>query len=99
MHVEGVKRHSKYAVRAHNIFAHNFLNIELIFNPKKVLESRDLGLSNHTIKCFVCRSMSKGSKVISTFDFLLKPPQPGTGVFYGLDKVLWYSFAVQCTVK
>ena len=29
----------KCAVRAHNIFAHNFLNIQLIFNPKKVLES------------------------------------------------------------
>ena len=25
----------KYAVRAHNIFTHNFLNIQLIFNPKK----------------------------------------------------------------
>ena len=25
----------KYAVRAHNIFIHNFLNIQLIFNPKK----------------------------------------------------------------
>ena len=29
----------KYAVRAHNIFTHNFLNIQLIFNPKKVLEN------------------------------------------------------------
>ena len=29
----------KYALRAHNIFAHNFLNIQLIFNPKKVLKS------------------------------------------------------------
>ena len=29
----------KYAVRAHNILTHNFLNIELIFNLKKVLES------------------------------------------------------------
>ena len=29
----------KYAVGAHNIFTHNFLNIQLIFNPKKVLES------------------------------------------------------------
>ena len=29
----------KYAVRAYNIFAHNFLNIQSIFNPKKVLES------------------------------------------------------------
>ena len=29
----------KYAVRAHNIFTHNCLNIQLIFNPQKVLES------------------------------------------------------------
>ena len=28
----------KYAVRAHHIFTHNFLNIQPIFNPKKVLE-------------------------------------------------------------
>ena len=35
MYVEGVERHSKYVVGAHNIFAHNFLNIQLIFNPKK----------------------------------------------------------------
>ena len=27
----------KHAVRAHNIFTHNFLNIQPIFNPKKVL--------------------------------------------------------------
>ena len=25
----------KYAVRAHNIFTHNFLSIQLIFNQKK----------------------------------------------------------------
>ena len=35
MYVESVKRHSKYAVRAHNIFVHNFLNVQPIFNPKK----------------------------------------------------------------
>ena len=29
----------KYAVTAHNIFTHNFLNIQTIFNLKKVLES------------------------------------------------------------
>ena len=29
----------KYAVRAHNFFTHNFLNIQLIFNPQKVLKS------------------------------------------------------------
>ena len=33
-----------------HISAHNFLNTSWIFNPKKVLESWDLGLSNHTIK-------------------------------------------------
>ena len=31
-----------------------FLNIQRIFNPKKVLESLDLDLSNHTIQCYVC---------------------------------------------
>ena len=31
-----------------HIFAHNFLNIQPFFNPQKVLESLDLGLSNHT---------------------------------------------------
>ena len=58
----------KYAVRAHNIFTHNFLNIQLIVNLKKVLESLNLGLSNHTIKCYVCQSMLKGLKVGLTFD-------------------------------
>ena len=33
-----------------HIYAHNFLNIQSIFNPQKVLESWDLGLSNHTIQ-------------------------------------------------
>ena len=37
-----------------HIFAHNFLNIQPIFNLQKVLESSDLGLSNHTIKFYVC---------------------------------------------
>ena len=54
--------------RDKHIFAHNFLNIQPIFNPQKVLESWDLDLSNHTIQCYVCRSMLKGSKVEITFD-------------------------------
>ena len=33
-----------------HILAHNFLNTKWIFNQKKVSESWDLGLSNHTIK-------------------------------------------------
>ena len=33
-----------------HIFAHNFPNIQRIFNPEKVLESWDSELFNHTIK-------------------------------------------------
>ena len=40
--VEGVER-------SLNSFTHNFLNIQQIFNPQKVLESWDPDLSNHTI--------------------------------------------------
>ena len=36
-----------------HIFAYNFLNIQRIFNPQKVLESWDLGLSNHTLKYYL----------------------------------------------
>ena len=42
MYVEDVKDGKRAYT---HIFAHNFLNIEWIFNPKKVLESWDLGLS------------------------------------------------------
>ena len=31
-----------------HIIAHNFINIQPIFNPQKVLKSWDLELSNHT---------------------------------------------------
>ena len=34
-----------------HIYAHNFLNIQLIFNPQKVLESWELELFNYTIQC------------------------------------------------
>ena len=46
-----------------HIFAHNFLNIPLIFNLQKVLESWDLELFNHTIKYCVYESMLKMSKI------------------------------------
>ena len=36
-----------------HIYAHNFLNIQLIFNPQNVLESWDLEFSNHIILYFV----------------------------------------------
>ena len=35
--------------RDKHIYAHNFLNIQPIFNPQKVLESWDLDLSKNTI--------------------------------------------------
>ena len=46
-----------------HIFAPNFLNIQLIFNPEKVLESWDSGLSNDAIKSYVCWRISKMSKI------------------------------------
>ena len=54
-HVERVKR-------SLNSFTHNFLNIQPIFNPQKILESWDLDLPNHTNAIYV-----KGVK--SYFDF------------------------------
>ena len=51
-----------------HIFTYNFLNIQPIFNPQKVLESWDLGLSSHSIKYYVCQSMLEVSKVKITFD-------------------------------
>ena len=42
-------------VKTHpQIPAHNFLNIQLIFNLKKALESWDWGLFNYTIKYYIC---------------------------------------------
>ena len=43
MYVKGVE---KFKMVLH-IFAHNFLNIQLILNLQKVLKSWDLGLSNY----------------------------------------------------
>ena len=45
MYVEGSK---KFKMVLH-IFVHNFLNIQPIFNPQKVLESWDLGLVNNML--------------------------------------------------
>ena len=38
-YVERVERLCYVKTRVKHIFAHNFLNIQLIFNPQKVLES------------------------------------------------------------
>ena len=62
MHVKGVKRSSKWSYTS-------LLNIQPVFNLKKVLESWDLGLSNHIIKCYVCWSM---------LEVLIQPSTPLT---------------------
>ena len=48
-------RHEKHCciVVVRDVFAHNLLNIQWIFNLKKVLESWALGLFSHTIKSCV----------------------------------------------
>ena len=43
MYVEGVERDSKYIIRAHNIFTHNSLNIQPIFNLKKFWKAKTWG--------------------------------------------------------
>ena len=55
MYVEDVKDGKGTCI---HIFAHNFLNIQLIFNPQKVLESSDLGLLTiplNTVYIKVCQ--------------------------------------------
>ena len=54
-YVERVERLCCVEIKDIHILGHNFLNIQVIFNPKKVLESWDLDLSNHTIQYYVCR--------------------------------------------
>ena len=64
-YVERVERLCYVKTTVKHIFAHNFLNIQPIFNPQKVLQSWRLRPFQpyHPMLC-----MSKGSKVISTFD-------------------------------
>ena len=38
-----------------HVSACNFFNIQRIFNPKNVLECSESGLSNHTIKSYICQ--------------------------------------------
>ena len=63
-----------------HIFTYNFLNIQPIFNLQKVLESWHLGLSNHSIKYYVCQSMLEMSKVKITFDTS------------DIDSIWWYGW-------
>ena len=80
----------KYAVWVHNILTNNFLNIQRIFNPKKVLRSLDLGLSNHIIEFYVHWSMSKGSKVVFAAFILLALQN----ILYGFITFLLITFLI-----
>ena len=56
-HVERVKRLSYVETRDKHIFAHTFLNIQLILDAQNVF-----------CYVYICQSMSKGLKVKITFD-------------------------------
>ena len=62
-YVKRVERLCYVETRDIHIFA-NFLNIQAIFNPKKVFGKLRL----RPFQCNVCRSMLKGLKVEITFD-------------------------------
>ena len=54
-YVKRVTRLCYVETRDKHIFAHNFLNIQPIFDPQKVLKSWDLDLFNHTFQWYVCQ--------------------------------------------
>ena len=58
MYVKGVEKDSKYTIRAHNIFAHNILNIQPIFNLKMKETIHIISLSSQSAK-------KMGSKIYS----------------------------------
>ena len=77
MYVKGVERSSKWSW---TFLLITFLIFKPIVNPQKVLESWDLGLSNHAIKCYVFWSMLEVSKVKVTFDTS------------DIDSIWWYGW-------
>ena len=64
--VERVERLCYVETRYKHISALNFLNIQPIFDMQNFFSFGKL--SNHTIQCYVCQSMSKGLKVEITFN-------------------------------
>ena len=60
-------RSSWYKTHSH-ISAHNFLNIQPIFNLQKVLESWDCGLFNHTIKYYICQHCRHKTRISNAFN-------------------------------
>ena len=79
-YVRRVERLCHVETRDKHILAHNFLNIQVIFNLKKVLESWDLDLSNHTIQYYVCQ---RGKKLF----WLLTP-----STCFDIHSIEWYGW-------
>ena len=79
-YVERVEILCYVKTRVKHIFAHNFLNIQPIFNLQKVLETWDLDLLNHTIQCYVCW---RGQKL-----FRLSTPS----TCFNIHSIGWYAW-------
>ena len=56
----------RYKTHPH-VSAHNFLNIQPIFNPQKVLESWNWGLFNHNINT-ICRYCQYRTRISNAFN-------------------------------
>ena len=76
--------HCWYKTHLH-ISVHNFLNIQLIFNPQNVLERWDRGLFNHTI----CNIMTQPLCTGSTSVLVVKAAGLGYGSYLPTDWLLW----------
>ena len=59
--------HCRYKTHPH-IPAHNFLNIQWIFNQQKVLESWDSGLFNHTIYTIYVDTVDTETRISNAFN-------------------------------
>ena len=78
--VKRVKRLCYVETKDIHIFAYNFLNIQPIFNPQKVLESWELDLLNHIIQYYI---YWRGQK----FFWLLTP-----STCFDIHSIRWYGW-------
>ena len=60
-------QNSQYKTHSH-IPAHNFLNIQPIFNLQKVLERGNCGLFSHTNKYYICRTCRHKTRISNAFN-------------------------------
>ena len=78
-----------------HVFAHNFLNIQRIFNPEKVLKSWDIGLSNHTIKYCIYLSMLEMSEIDQVHlraVMLFMTETSEIVIIFNIHRIWWYGW-------